>query len=333
MSKHINLVNHNDLVNVFEKFVVRLPRQLRIDAMKDVLKPLHEKELIVFEAKVKEDENSLAITDYTRLHRLRAYKELSEFQLENEMRHFADDELVKKYVQKLWTKVDKFLSQKNGFEEVIEAIKALPQNKNETKIDFSTFNALLFPYFVDAEGVFDGIDFDEAPTHFVKTATRKELFELGKKYDVIIPKYLRKADLKERLLEILESRDALNDTLKSSIEAASLKELRVLLEENNADSEPYITKEKMVKIMLDSICCQRDHEEKDIIEVVTKLQESNEGNCEDLKTIIANQEKIIKMLESSSNNITSNKVFNYIVISLIVLVTLIWIIYGITTLF
>lgn len=344
-----------ELDKVLEKNNVYIPRKLRIKVLREVLEPRYLKEKEELEKIQNETPKLLDLMSAFRLKRLKNYRLLSEFQLENDMIYYGDKQLENLFLEKFWKEMSTYIQTLDNAEIILADIDNIQKEKVNIKT-ICMYNRYFMKRVLDEENYFDGINLVDAVKHFNDTSFESEIRKLGDKYRLDLPKYWKKADLQLRLKKELKGRNLLTPALVEKIDRSSVKEIKVLLEENNLDSKTHITKEDLINIIIKSVdknkvsvVAKEAEAEETIVnqvivdntikEAISKEKALASDNYADLlRAIIANQEIMIKQNNNLINNqnlqtdYKHNKIFNYIIIFLIIFVVIIWIVYGFKTL-
>lgn len=357
-------ITPEQLLEVFENNNVYFDRALRIAALRKVIETKYSSEKKELEKMKAEKSNEMSIKEFIRLNRLESSSTLSEYQLEADYQYYDDKNINDLYLNLLWDKLAMHILSLDNAEAIFDDIDNL-EKSDYTMKNVCKYNQVFYKRVLDENDFFDGIHLVDAVRHFNETSVAIEIRKLSEKYMLDIPKYWKKKDLQLRIKRELKVRQELTAEITETINTSSVKKLQVLCEELNIDPKLHITKTDMIDMIIKNVDKNKVSEVAKIVEVVIEdpvveevpvvevVEEvvvpevvevpvvlENGKDYEDLlKQIIANQGIIIKQNEEAnkyqpteqSNQL--NKIFNYIVITLIVIVALIWIIYGIGTLF
>lgn len=362
IKKTINFTNISPetLVEVFKKHQVTFPRKLRVDVLLSLIEPKYIDERNKIQKQKEEDESSMNIKAFIRLNRLMNYNNLSEFQLENDYDYYKDVNLNTLYFSTLWDRFVKHLDEHPYHDEVFKDIEELEKEEDLKMLSVFKYNKVFASIITDDDDYFDGIHLVESVKHFNDSSVATEIKQLGDKYDISIPKYWTKADLQARLKKELKLKKMFTKELETKIDESSTKITRGMLDDLKVDSKLHITKTDMINIIIKNVDKNKVSEiskkeleeelaiaevsevsepvvaivETKVPEVVKEIVTQNTTGIDYsnmLQQIIDNQKILIE--QTSKKEISNmDKVFNYIVIGLIVIVVLIWMIFGIATL-
>lgn len=228
-----------------------LPKTIRMDALKTVLHPILEKQRVEVSERAHASDNADRFKDLRRAERLHYYKEFSETELEDELADLDDASVIDDYLTHLWEGMLSYLVDQGFGSESFEPLAEIAlEIEREAIKDIATYNGELSECFYDKEGEIDGLPIDK----FRKVATRssnvKELIQIGKKYHVDVPRYLRKKEMQDIVFKQLEDRGELDEELKSELLGMKVKDLEAWSKENDIIASPYFDKPKTVEYIL-----------------------------------------------------------------------------------
>ncbi len=291
-------VDPRQVKDIFEEHKLQIPRDLRVKALKEVISPVLNEEFRKLKEKEETTGKLLSLGESSRLLRVSYPDHLSEFQLEAEYESLKRPELKKKYLLILWESMLSYLSEMNG-EGIIDQINNLQE-------DISVFNELCIPdynmvfhdIFRDEEGYSDGLHHSEYRTYLYRSTNIKELRKIGDKYDLDIPKYFTKDDLKVRLYELLDKLGLLTNEMKEEIEGYGVKKIKEKLAENGGNSRSHLTKEEIVEYILENNHQLKYFYEKPVEEDVYGLEEDKVEVVEEVKE--EKQEEVVAPLRTEN---------------------------------
>ena len=220
--------------NLFLEVGIQIPRSINVQAL-----------TLALNKKIIEAKN-LGLTDEL-LYRLRSYPYFTEYQLQQFFNVVYDDELFfsyKRYFGNLILQNYELLSMP---EEIL--LKALNYNQ-DNKETFDEFEKNIFNVSYDFNGFFDGEELDSIKEHLVKGSTTNEIRELGQKYDLNIPKRLKKEELQAILLEELEKNGTLTKDLESKIKTSAAISLQRIAKTNGIKISIDLKKDELVYLLL-----------------------------------------------------------------------------------
>lgn len=352
------------LLEVFIKHQVTFPRSLRIKVLLELIEPKYIEERTILTKKKEDEPSEMTIKDYIRLNRLIQYNKLSEFQLESDYDYYNDANLNKVYFNTLWDEYVTHIEKHPYCKEVFEEIEELEIDENKKELSVYKCNLAFSSIITDEDDYFDGVYLAESVTHFDSSSVATEIKKLGEKYDIKIPKHWKKLDMQAKLTKELKSRKLYNDDYELKIQESSVKVICSMLDDLKVDSKVHLTKKDMVNTIIRNVDKNKISEIsiKDMEEVVDEIEPVIEEVIPEpvpepvpevlevekvvesvviqqqnqidytylLQQIIDNQEII--MVQSAKKKVTFlEKVFNYIVAFLIVLVVILWVVFAVLT--
>lgn len=238
------------LLEVFEKYNVEFKRSMRVDSLLKEIRNRLISERKSLKLEEKETKKKLSITKMKRVTRLSYPNHLSELQLELEYDLLRDEELNKNYLISLFTKINTILSKNLHYDDIINELKSKDSGEVFKIFSIVEYNNTLFPIFKDDFEHCDGLHYKEYRTYLYHSTNIDELYLLGKKYGLTIPKYFSKSELKKRLEVGLNDKGLLTNELQLEIDKANAKKIRELLEQYDLPSKSYLSKEEVIEYIL-----------------------------------------------------------------------------------
>jgi len=224
-SKRLVVIPTEDIKKLFEKFKVKLPLFVHAFLLRETIR-----------SKVFEEKLYNTYTDELK-YRLRGYNHYSVYPLEKMIEKYNLDFELSKYKELLFDMIFinmDVLSLRNNF------INELEQLQHNYTVDlevmkYSDFFKMIKDVFFEAQGYLDGVPIHHWDDEMLNSYTLGDLKELGKKYEVDIPRRINKA----KLIDILSAKFKLTD-----------EEVLLLSKKSVLDLEIY-AKEKGFKISID----------------------------------------------------------------------------------
>ncbi|NLL69299.1 MAG: hypothetical protein GX232_03730 [Acholeplasmataceae bacterium] len=251
----INGVEHvvNDLVSKlaflpseeFSNFLkgigLTVPKKLKIEVLKGVL---HEPVSKTIEERANlADELGYRLTWFLRY---------SEFQLESLLKFYNSTSLNKKYLEQLWVELLSYMMDKKvddkDFHKLVETSKKYNQLSDE---DILEYNLALKDSFYDEPHEIDGLSQNDFRPVLYKSSTLVELRELGKKYDVKVPRRLKKDQLAEIIITELKRREeGLTEEKEQEIKKMSIVLMQRFAKDNKVKASIELKKEEIIEYIL-----------------------------------------------------------------------------------
>ena len=328
------------ILEIFKKYKILIPRSIRIEVLRKVAEPYLNKEKVQLQKKHTETKNLFSDKDADRLKRLQNYSSFSEIQFENAIEYYDDKGLNQAYYELLWKNIVHHLNEASQ----TQALKDLNHLSPDDKIMHQSvlaYNHIFDPFFVDSDDQIDGSPIHLVKNHFESTSTKKEVKKLAVKYGVVIPASSSKVFLRSKLEIILKENHKYTDEMMSKINNGTVQNLKDILKQFNLEPQDLLSIGEMMDIIIAGIQEKRKLAIKQTVVVHDNPKVIAPVPLESLlQQILINQQLILQNLENFNDGIKvdnkkkkMDKIYNYVVISLIVIVVIIWIVYAITTMF
>lgn len=234
----INLPSEN-VRGFFQKIGLTVPKSLRIKVLKEVLNDPVEKTLI-------ERANLADELGY----RLSWFDHFSEYQLESLLKFYKSVSLNKRYLSELWLHLFTYMIDKKVNEKEIQLLIAEASEFKEIPSDILAYNLALREIFFDNKNQIDGLSHDEFRLVLYKSSTVNEIREIGKKYDVDVPRRLKKEQLADIIIQDLKDRKEHNQELEDKIRAMSVVIMQRYAKDNSIKASIELKKEEVIEFIL-----------------------------------------------------------------------------------
>jgi hypothetical protein len=227
----------------FMEIGLKLPRELRMFVLREVLR----------ERVIETRKSRLTLADELN-YRLSWYTEFSETQLENLMIFFDDHKLDKDFLEDFWTDVISYMvdkqvtptSMKKLVDLSITHVRAVGLELPNMK----TYNREIKDIFFDSYGRIDGL----APSKFrpvlYKSSTLTEIRDLGSKYEVEVPRRLKKSELADIVIKEIKERGQHTEELENKIRSMSVLVLQRYAIDNDIKASTELKKEEIIEYIL-----------------------------------------------------------------------------------
>ncbi len=228
-----------DMKMFFQTLGLSFPRQLRIDALREALDPYKE-----------DKEHIKRLSDEMR-YRIGWYANFSDAQLVNLLPQFNDGKLIKTYKIALWLHVFNYMVIKKVSEtdmaKLISKAESFPKGTSENIL---AYNAQINPLFYDNKNEIDGLEPDIFRSVLYKSSTLVEIREIGLKYNVDVPRRLRKQQLAEIIKDVLKERGLYTDAEGEKIDAMSVIIMQRYAINNDIKASIELKKEEVIEYIL-----------------------------------------------------------------------------------
>lgn len=214
---------------------VKMPRALNMLALRSVLND---------QVKISKQ---LVLTDEMR-YRLLSYNSFSEYQLQNFMATIVNDTLFGQYVKNLWKLILANADELKLVESELSYLLTL--KKEQLNNDFNSYEVLINPAFVDFDEEFDGLGYDTFQSTLVKSSTITELREIGAKYNLNIPRRLKREELEKLICERLEEENKLDEETKAKLDLMPVLMLQRFAKINGIKLSVELKKDELVDFII-----------------------------------------------------------------------------------
>jgi hypothetical protein len=227
----------------FHNLGLNVPRELRISALRTILRD-----------KVNETRKTrLTLADELN-YRLSWFSEFTETQLENLLIFFDDPKLDREYLQLLWIELLSYIEEKMVnpqdvkmlYDESVKYVKVVGLDLPNMK----TFNYELREIFFDGPNRIDGLPPKKFRPVLYKSSTLTEIRDLGMKYDVHVPKRLKKNELADIIVKELKDRGEYTQALDDNIRGMSVLLMQRFAIDHDIKASTELKKEEIIEYIL-----------------------------------------------------------------------------------
>lgn len=238
----INLPAEN-VISFFNEINLNFPRKLRVEVLRKVLRT----------EVLKTREQRATLADEMN-YRLSWFNQFTEVQLNNLFEFYSDPDLEKLYFEEFWLAIIEFITNKpiseNDFVRLLTTAETHAK-KNGIKLAYArSYNNDLNVIFYDEKSEIDGLKQDVIRPVLYKSSTLTEIRELGLKYDVNVPKRLRKAELLEIIVSEIKDRGEYTEELEAKLNNMSIIVLQRYAIKNNIKASTELKKEEVIEYIL-----------------------------------------------------------------------------------
>lgn len=227
----------------FNGINLSFPRELRIHVLKETLRQE------VLQTRVQR----ATLADEMN-YRLSWFNQFTEVQLNNLFKFYQDPVLEKRYLENLWLSIIEYITDKsisaNDFTNLIEAATSYSKKEGLQLQDVLSYNNTLNPLFFDSKGHIDGLNPNTIRPVLYKSSTITEIRELGLKYNVDVPKRLRKAELLEIILAELKDRNEYTEEKETALLNMNIVVMQRYAIKNNIKASTELKKEEVIEYIL-----------------------------------------------------------------------------------
>lgn len=227
----------------FMEIGLTIPRELRMFVLREVLR----------EKVIETRKSRLTLADELN-YRLSWFTEFTETQLENLIVFFDDAKLNKDFLEEFWTDllnymVDKQVPPKDLKKLLDQSIEYVKKVGLELP-DMKTYSRDLKDLFFDSFGRIDGLAPQKFRPVLYKSSTLNEIRDLGSKYDVDVPRRLKKSELADIIIHELKERGQHNDELEKQIRSMSVLVMQRFAIDHDIKASTELKKEEIIEYIL-----------------------------------------------------------------------------------
>lgn len=233
----------NQIKKYFIDLGLTIPRELRMFVLREVLR----------ERVIETRKSRLTLADELN-YRLSWFTEFSETQLENLIHFYDDRRLEKDYLEELWTDILSYMVDKQvpskDIKKLVDLSIAHVKTVGLELPNMKTYNRDLKDLFYDSYGRIDGL----APSKFrpvlFKSSTLSEIRDLGSKYDVDVPRRLKKNELADIIIKEIKERGEYTEELDASIRNMSVIVMQRYAIDHDIKASTELKKEEIIEYIL-----------------------------------------------------------------------------------
>lgn len=227
----------------FKEIGLSVPRELRMFVLRESLR----------EKVIETRKSRLTLADELN-YRLSWFTEFTETQLENLLIFFDDPSLDKQFLEDFWVDLLSYIVEKGVQDKDIK--KLVDLSISHVKAvglelpNMKTYNREIKDIFFDTMGRIDGLP----PTKFrpvlYKSSTLTEIRDLGSKYEVDVPRRLKKTELADIIVKELKDRGQHTDELETQIRAMSVIVMQRFAIDHDIKASTELKKEEIIEYIL-----------------------------------------------------------------------------------
>ena len=228
-----------EIVSFFRGLHMTMPRQVRMTALHNVL-----------DDKVKQDDIASKFTDEVR-YRMKWFHTFSEYQLENVLYSLGNVNFENEYREELWLTFLKLNDQlKIDDEKLAEVFEMAKGYKNSPREGIMEFNRGIDSLFFDESGKVDGLEYADFRAVLKASSTLNELREIGTKYEIEIPRRIKKNELADIILDEMSQAGTLDADTEARIKRMSVMALQRFAKDNKIKASTELKKEDIIEYII-----------------------------------------------------------------------------------
>jgi len=233
----------NQVKTFFVEIGLTIPREIRMFVLRENLR----------EKVIETRKSRLTLADELN-YRLSWFTEFTETQLENLLIFFDDPALDRAFLEDFWTDLLSYMVEKgvqakdlkNLVDLSISHVKAVGLELPNMK----TYNRDLKDLFFDSMNRIDGLPQQKFRPVLYKSSTLGEIRDLGAKYDVDVPRRLKKTELADIIIKELKDRGQHTDELEKEIRSMSVIVMQRFAIDHDIKASTELKKEEIIEYIL-----------------------------------------------------------------------------------
>lgn len=229
--------------NFFSEIGLTIPREIRIYVLREVLR----------EKVIETRKSRLTLADEIN-YRLSWYTEFSETQLENLLIFFDDPKLDKEFLEDFWTDILSYIVDKKVLPKDIKRLYEMSLNHVKAVglqlPDMKTYNKEIKNLFFDAPGKIDGLTPSKFRPVLYKSSTLNEIRDLGTKYEVDVPRRLKKSELANIIIQELKDRNKYSESTENQVRSMNVLMMQRFAIDNDIKASTELKKEEIIEYIL-----------------------------------------------------------------------------------
>ena len=228
-----------EIVAFFNEQGMNMPRKVRMTALHKVL-----------DKRVKKAEYKSTFTDEVR-YRLRWLNTFSEHQLENTLILISNAEIYNEYRETLWLMFIKLHEElKIDTEKLTQIYEAARGYKMATKESISEYQRGMDSLFYDERNSVDGLEYNTFREVLSKSSTLNELREIGAKYNIDVPRRIKKEELVDIIIDACSASGKFSPEEEEKVKRMSVQQLQRYAKNNGVKASIELKKEDIIEYII-----------------------------------------------------------------------------------
>lgn len=231
-----------EVVAFFNSKGMNMPRKVRMNALHKVL-----------DNRVKKAEFQKTFTDEMR-YRLKWINTFSEYQLEGVLSLISNAEIYNEYRENIWLMFLKLYEELKidtealtGLYETARGYKMVPK---ESVVEY---NRGMDSIFYDERNEVDGLEYQTFREVLSKSSTGNELRDLGAKYNIDVPRRIKKEELAEIIIDGVSAAGQMTQEEQEKIKKMSVQQLQRYAKQNGVKASIELKKEDIIEYIISRV--------------------------------------------------------------------------------
>jgi hypothetical protein len=231
-----------EIVAFFNEQGMNMPRKVRMSALHKVL-----------DRKVRKPEFQKNFTDEVR-YRLRWIKTFSEHQLEGTLTLISNADIYNEYRETLWLMFIKLHEElKIDTEQLTKIYETARGYKMSQKESIAEYQRGLDPLFYDERNEVDGLEYNTFREVLSKSSTLNELREIGAKYNIDVPRRIKKEELVDIIIEACSASGKFQPEDEEKVKRMSVQQLQRFAKQNGVKASIELKKEDIIEYIISRV--------------------------------------------------------------------------------
>ena len=278
-----------EIVAFFNEQGMNMPRKVRMSALHKVL-----------DRKVRKPEFQKNFTDEVR-YRVRWIKTFSEHQLEGTLTLISNADIYNEYRETLWLMFIKLHEELKIDTEKLAALYETARGyKQAQKESIAEYQRGLDPLFYDERNEVDGLEYNTFREVLSKSSTLNELREIGAKYNIDVPRRIKKEELVAIIVDACSASGKFTPEDEEKVKRMSVQQLQRYAKQNGVKASIELKKEDIIEYIISRVETevQKSYVNLAVLDIPTEDDEPEEEEIIDETPI---EEEVVEQPQDQSN--------------------------------
>ena len=231
-----------EIVAFFNEQGLNMPRKVRMTALHKVL-----------DKRVKKAEYKATFTDEVR-YRLRWLNTFSEHQLEGILTLISNAEIYNEYRETLWLMFIKLHEElKIDTEKLTGLYETARGYKMSQKESITEYQRGMDSLFYDERNEVDGLEYNTFREVLSKSSTLNELREIGAKYNIDVPRRIKKEELAAIIIDACSASGKFTSEDEEKVKRMSVQQLQRYAKQNGVKASIELKKEDIIEYIINRV--------------------------------------------------------------------------------
>ena len=231
-----------EIVAFFNEQGMNMPRKVRMSALHKVL-----------DKRVKKEEFQKQFTDEVR-YRVRWIKTFSEHQLEGTLTLISNADIYNEYRETLWLMFIKLHEElKIDDAKLAELFEKARGYKMSQKESITEYQRGMDSLFYDERNEVDGLEYNTFREVLAKSSTLNELREIGAKYNIDVPRRIKKEELVDIIIDACSANGNFSKEDEDKVKRMSVQQLQRFAKQNGVKASIELKKEDIIEYIISRV--------------------------------------------------------------------------------